>query len=205
MRQPADLFRLEFEPLKAAIVARREALSAQRRAEGERPRKRPPRRRARRRTRRSTTSSPRSTRAGRSRSTGSCSPSASRRSASRRPRRWRSASDMQALMAAPRRRRPSPGRPRLAGNSRPCRGSVPAPATSCSRPSTRHPASRSRGSASVRACGAADAVPGEAVLAHYGSEADAEAALERASGQKPGEAYRVFADDGEVGPSPRIR
>ena len=40
----------------------------------------------------------------------------------------------------------------------------------------------------------------EAVLAHYGSEAEAEAALERASGQKPGDAYRVFADDGEIGP-----
>jgi DNA ligase (NAD+) len=34
VRQPADLFRLDFEPLKAAIVARREALSAERRAEG---------------------------------------------------------------------------------------------------------------------------------------------------------------------------
>ena len=33
VRQPADLFRLDFEPLKAAIVARREALSAERRAE----------------------------------------------------------------------------------------------------------------------------------------------------------------------------
>ena len=37
VRQPADLFRLAFEPLKAAIVARREALSAERRAEGEPP------------------------------------------------------------------------------------------------------------------------------------------------------------------------
>ncbi|GBU16692.1 MULTISPECIES: NAD-dependent DNA ligase LigA [Methylobacterium] len=35
VKQPADLFRLEFEPLKAAIVARREALSAAKRAEGE--------------------------------------------------------------------------------------------------------------------------------------------------------------------------
>ena len=35
VHQPADLFRLDFEPLKAAIVARREALSAERRGEGE--------------------------------------------------------------------------------------------------------------------------------------------------------------------------
>ncbi|WP_026175641.1 NAD-dependent DNA ligase LigA [Methylobacterium sp. 88A] len=35
IKQPADLFRLEFAPLKEAIVARREALSAERRAEGE--------------------------------------------------------------------------------------------------------------------------------------------------------------------------
>ncbi|TXN48413.1 NAD-dependent DNA ligase LigA [Methylobacterium sp. WL7] len=33
VRQPADLFRLDFETLKAAVVARREALSAERRAE----------------------------------------------------------------------------------------------------------------------------------------------------------------------------
>ncbi len=33
VRQPADLFRLDFEELKAAIVARREALSAERRAD----------------------------------------------------------------------------------------------------------------------------------------------------------------------------
>ena len=37
IKQPADLFRLEFAPLKEAIVARREALSAERRAEGEPP------------------------------------------------------------------------------------------------------------------------------------------------------------------------
>ncbi len=41
VRQPADLFRLTFEPLKTAIVARREELSAQRRAEGEPPPKKP--------------------------------------------------------------------------------------------------------------------------------------------------------------------
>ncbi|KQP30183.1 DNA ligase [Methylobacterium sp. Leaf102] len=34
IKQPADLFRLDFAELKAAIVARREALSAERRAEG---------------------------------------------------------------------------------------------------------------------------------------------------------------------------
>ena len=33
VRQPADLFRLDFDRLKAAVVARREALSAERRAE----------------------------------------------------------------------------------------------------------------------------------------------------------------------------
>ncbi|GJE62095.1 NAD-dependent DNA ligase LigA [Methylobacterium trifolii] len=34
VHQPADLFRLDFDALKAAVVARREALSAERRAEG---------------------------------------------------------------------------------------------------------------------------------------------------------------------------
>ncbi|MDO9428085.1 MAG: NAD-dependent DNA ligase LigA [Methylobacterium sp.] len=34
IKQPADLFRLDFDELKSAIVARREALSAERRAEG---------------------------------------------------------------------------------------------------------------------------------------------------------------------------
>jgi DNA ligase (NAD+) len=40
----------------------------------------------------------------------------------------------------------------------------------------------------------------EAVLAHYGGEAEADAALERAATQRPGDAYRLFADDGEIGP-----
>jgi hypothetical protein len=40
----------------------------------------------------------------------------------------------------------------------------------------------------------------EAVLAHYGGEAEADAALERAASQRPGDAYRLFADDGEIGP-----
>ncbi|MBE7202373.1 MAG: NAD-dependent DNA ligase LigA, partial [Parafilimonas terrae] len=39
VRQPADLFRLDFEELKAAVVARREALSAERRAGAEPPKK----------------------------------------------------------------------------------------------------------------------------------------------------------------------
>ncbi len=39
VRQPADLFRLDFDALKAAVVARREALSAERRAGAEPPKK----------------------------------------------------------------------------------------------------------------------------------------------------------------------
>ena len=40
----------------------------------------------------------------------------------------------------------------------------------------------------------------ESLIAHYGDLGMARAALERAAGQRPGDAYRVFADDGEIGP-----
>lgn len=40
----------------------------------------------------------------------------------------------------------------------------------------------------------------DSLVAHYGDLDTARAALERAAGQRPGDAYRVFADDGEVGP-----
>jgi len=40
----------------------------------------------------------------------------------------------------------------------------------------------------------------ESLIAHYGDLDAARAALERAAGQRPGDAYRAFADDGEVGP-----
>ena len=40
----------------------------------------------------------------------------------------------------------------------------------------------------------------ESVVAHFGDAAKAEAALRRAAGQVPGEAYHQFADDSEIGP-----
>lgn len=40
----------------------------------------------------------------------------------------------------------------------------------------------------------------ESLIAHYGDLDTARVALERAADQRPGDAYRVFADDGEVGP-----
>lgn len=40
----------------------------------------------------------------------------------------------------------------------------------------------------------------ESLIAHYGDLDTARAALERAAAQRPGDAYRVFADDGEIGP-----
>ncbi|WP_375453998.1 NAD-dependent DNA ligase LigA [uncultured Methylobacterium sp.] len=38
------------------------------------------------------------------------------------------------------------------------------------------------------------------LLAHYGSEAAIHEAIAKAAAQRPGDAYRVFADDGEIGP-----
>ena len=38
------------------------------------------------------------------------------------------------------------------------------------------------------------------LIAHYGDEAAVEAAVARARDQRPGDPYRVFADDGEIGP-----
>ncbi|WP_342163191.1 NAD-dependent DNA ligase LigA [Methylobacterium sp. SD21] len=40
----------------------------------------------------------------------------------------------------------------------------------------------------------------ESLITHYGDLDAARVALERAAGQRPGDAYRAFADDGEVGP-----
>ncbi len=40
----------------------------------------------------------------------------------------------------------------------------------------------------------------ENLLAHYGSEEEIEAAIARAAAQRPGEGYHFLADDGEIGP-----
>ncbi|PNA11563.1 DNA ligase (NAD(+)) LigA, partial [Pseudomonas sp. MPR-R1B] len=38
------------------------------------------------------------------------------------------------------------------------------------------------------------------LLAHYGDAEAVRVAIERAAAQRPGDAYRIFADDGEIGP-----
>ena len=200
VKQPADLFRLTFEQLKAAIVARREELSAQRR-EGEPPPKKPTKKKGEEEDKAihnllASLDARRQIPLNRflfALGIPQIGESTAKALAKRFP-------DMQALMAAlDAAAAAQAGRDWLELSALPRIG-----------PGTRD-----------KLFDALDPTPGEqieglslggrlrarltpsqreAVLAHYGSEAEAEAALERASHQKPGDAYRVFADDGEVGP-----
>ena len=201
VRQPADLFRLDFEPLKAAIVARREALSAQRRAEGEAAPKKAAKKKGEDEDKAihnllASLDARRKIPLNRflfALGIPQIGESTAKALAKRFP-------DMQTLMTAlDAAAVAQAGRDWLELSALPRIG-----------PGTRDklfetldptPGEQIEGlSLGARLRARLTPSQREAVLTHYGSEAEAEAALERASGQKPGDAYRVFADDGEVGP-----
>ena len=205
VHQPADLFRLAFEPLKAAIVARREALSAQRR-QGETDQGEPPPKKATKKKGEEEDKAIHNLLAALDArrkiplnrflfalGIPQIGESTAKALAKRFP-------DMRALMAAlDAAAQAQAGRDWLELSGLPRIG-----------PGTRDKLFESLDptpgeqleNASLGARLRARLTPSqrEAVLAHYGSEAQAEAALERAAGQKPGDAYRIFADDAEVGP-----
>ena len=206
VRQPADLFRLDFEPLKAAIVARREALSAERRAEGAPAPKKAARKKGDDEDKAiknllASVEERRSLPLNRvlfALGIPEIGESTAKALAKRFP-------DMPALMAgveAARRDQAGPdwiefsslsrigpttrdrllelGYPREAGETDAVEGEDP----------EAQPQGRVRLSAPQRA----------SLIAHYGDAENIAAAIARATDQRPGDAYRHFADDGEIGP-----
>ncbi len=197
VRQPADLFRLDFDTLKAAIVARREALSAERRAESGSAE--PPKKAAKKKgedddkairnllagveARRSIPMHRLLFALG--------IPQIGESTAKALAKRFRDMPSLVAAIAEAGAAQPGPdwieltAVPRVGGTTRdrllelgfPEDGEMPAK-------------ERARLSAPQR----------ENLLAHYGDLDAVRAALDRAGGQRPGDAYRVFADDGEIGP-----
>ncbi|GLS45217.1 NAD-dependent DNA ligase LigA [Methylobacterium brachythecii] len=201
VKQPADLFRLQFEPLKAAIVARREELSAQRRGEDEAAPKKAAKKKgddedkaiknllASLDARRMIPLNRFLFALGIPHIGESTSKALAKRF-----------SDMQALkVALDAAAEAQAGPDWLELSAIPRIG-----------PGTRDklladveatPGEALKGqSTGARLRARLTASQGEALLTHYKDAETAEAALERAAGQKPGEAYHLFSDDGEIGP-----
>ncbi|UMY16962.1 NAD-dependent DNA ligase LigA [Methylobacterium organophilum] len=200
VKQPADLFRLTFEPLKAAIVARREALSAQRRAEGEPPPKKPTKKKGEEEDKAiknllASLDARRTIPLNRflfALGIPQIGESTAKALAKRFP-------DMTALMEAV----AAAGRAR-AGEDWLALSAIPriGPGTRDKLLAAEPNAGEALGGLSpgARLFGRLTPSQAEAVLAHYGDRETAEAALLRAAGQQPGEAYHWLADDGEIGP-----
>ncbi|MGU3665614.1 NAD-dependent DNA ligase LigA [Methylobacterium sp. A49B] len=203
VHQPADLFRLDFEKLKDAIVARREALSAERRAESgatEPPKKATKKKgddedkaiknllagvEARRRVPMNRLLFALGI------------PQIGEATAKALAKRFL---DMPTLVAAIREAtaaQPGPdwveltAVPRVGATTRDRLLDLGFPQDDTTKEQAKEPAKeRARVSAVQR----------ENLLAHYGDADAVRAAVERAAGQRPGDAYRLFADDGEIGP-----
>ncbi|AYO80844.1 NAD-dependent DNA ligase LigA [Methylobacterium brachiatum] len=196
VRQPADLFRLDFETLKAAVVARREALSAERRAESGATE--PPKKAAKKK-------GEEEDKAIKNLLAGVAArrrvpmnrllfalgiPQIGEATAKALAKRF---PDMPTLIAAIKEAaavQPGPdwveltAVPRVGGTTRDRLLDLGFPDDAPS------DGPRARLSAPQR----------ENLLKHYGDADAVRAALARAAEQKPGDAYRLFADDGEIGP-----
>jgi DNA ligase (NAD+) len=207
VRQPADLFRLEFEPLKAAIVARREALSAERRAEGTPAPKKPTKKKGEEEDKAiknllASVEDRRTLPLNRflfALGIPEIGESTAKALAKRFPdmpalmagveaaARDQAGADWIELSAVP--RIGPTTRDRLLELGYPRVGGEPETGED-EEAETQQPQGRVRLSAPQRA----------SLLSHYGDEEAIAAALARAAEQRPGDAYRHFADDGEIGP-----
>ena len=195
VHQPADLFRLDFDKLKAAVVARREALAAERRSGAEPPKK------AAKKKGDDEDKAIKNLLAGvEARRALPLNrfvfalgiPQIGEATAKALAKRFE---DMEALIAGIAAAAEAQGGPDWIEFS-----SVPRIG----------PTTRDRLMEAGLPPEAGEAPPGERVrltssqreslIAHYGDLDAARAALERAAGQRPGDAYRAFADDGEIGP-----
>lgn len=195
VHQPADLFRLDFDALKAAVVARREALSAERRAGAEPPKK------AAKKKGEDEDKAIKNLLAGvEARRSIPLNrflfalgiPQIGEATAKALAKRF---DDMPALIAGIEAAAAAQGGPdwiafssvpRIGATTRDRLLEAGLPPDSGEAPA----GERVRLTASQR----------ESLLAHYGDAEAARAAVERAAGQRPGDAYRAFADDGEIGP-----
>ncbi|SFS30371.1 NAD-dependent DNA ligase LigA [Methylobacterium sp. yr668] len=197
VRQPADLFRLDFEELKAAIVARREALSAERRADSGTAE--PPKKAAKKKGDDEDKAIRNLLAAVEARRAVPMNrllfalgiPQIGEATAKALAKRF---ADMPTLIAAIREAaaaQPGPdwveltAVPRVGGTTR-------------DRLLDLGFAEDDAAPAKERA--RLSAVQRENLLAHYGDVDAVRAAIARAAAQRPGDAYRVFADDGEIGP-----
>ncbi|MDP4021182.1 NAD-dependent DNA ligase LigA [Methylobacterium sp. NEAU 140] len=196
VHQPADLFRLDFSELKAAVVARREALSAERRAEAGQAEA--PKKQARKKGEEEDKAIKNLLAGVEARRAIPMNrllfalgiPQIGEATAKALAKRF---ADMQALIAAIAEAaavQPGPdwveltAVPRVGGTTRDRLLDLGFPDDAPTE------AERPRLSAPQR----------ENLLAHYGDADALRAALARAAAQRPGDAYRVFADDGEIGP-----
>ncbi|MGU3403792.1 NAD-dependent DNA ligase LigA [Methylobacterium brachiatum] len=196
VRQPADLFRLDFETLKAAVVARREALSAERRAESGATE--PPKKAAKKKGEEEDKAIKNLLAGVEARRRVPMNrllfalgiPQIGEATAKALAKRF---PDMPTLIAAIKEAaavQPGPdwveltAVPRVGGTTRDRLLDLGFPDDAPS------DGPRARLSAPQR----------ENLLKHYGDADAVRAALARAAEQKPGDAYRLFADDGEIGP-----
>ncbi|GEO99022.1 NAD-dependent DNA ligase LigA [Methylobacterium haplocladii] len=201
VKQPADLFRLQFEPLKAAIVARREELSAQRRAEGETAPKKPTKKKGEDEDK-AITNLLASLDARRTiplnrllfalgiRHIGESTAKAL-------AKRFPDMPALQAALAAAAEAQAGPdwlelsAIPRIGPGTRDKLFAEAEPL----------PGEALKGlSTGARLRARLTSAQGEALLTHYETTDAADAALERAMTQVPGDAYHLLADDGEIGP-----
>ena len=195
VHQPADLFRLDFDKLKQAVVARREALSAERRAGAEPPKK------AAKKKGDDEDKAIKNLLAGvEARRVLPLNrfifalgiPQIGEATAKALAKRFE---DMQGLIEGIDAAEKSQGGPDWIEIS-----SVPRIG-----PTTRDRLLESglppeAGEASTGERVRLTSTQRESLIAHYGDLDTARSALERAADQRPGDAYRAFADDGEVGP-----
>ncbi|WP_457104359.1 NAD-dependent DNA ligase LigA [Methylobacterium sp. P5_C11] len=197
VHQPADLFRLDFDRLKTAVVARREALSAERRAES--GASEPSRKTAKKKGEEDDKAIKNLLAGVEARRTVPMNrllfalgiPQIGEATAKALAKRF---PDMPALVAAVREASAvQPGSdwieltavPRVGGTTRDRLLDLGFPADEATPPKER-----------ARLSG----IQRENLLAHYGDADAVRAAIARAAGQRPGDAYRIFSDDGEIGP-----
>ncbi|AIQ87766.1 MULTISPECIES: NAD-dependent DNA ligase LigA [Methylobacterium] len=197
VRQPADLFRLDFEELKAAIVARREALSAERRADSATAE--PPKKAAKKKGEDDDKAIKNLLAAVEARRAVPMNrllfalgiPQIGEATAKALAKRF---TDMPTLIAAIQEAsaaQPGPdwveltAVPRVGGTTRDRLLDLGFPEDDA---------------APAKERARLSAVQRENLLAHYGDVDAVRAAIARAAAQRPGDAYRVFADDGEIGP-----
>ncbi|KQP50215.1 NAD-dependent DNA ligase LigA [Methylobacterium sp. Leaf108] len=203
VKQPADLFRLRFDDLKRAVVARREALSAARRAEGEPAPKKPTKKKGEdedKAIKNLVAAVEERRRLPLHRFVFALGiPQIGESTAKALAKRF---ADMPALMEAVARAAAAQAGPDwLALAAIPRIG----PTTrdrlvEAGFPDDRPPEEEEPATVEAPTGRRLTAAQRENLIAHYGSGEAIRAALSRAAEQRPGDAYRLLADDGEIGP-----